>query len=1005
MATPFYDFFCTIPLLLLGKLHHSSEPEPLAPTGEGWQEKFIGGSEAAENQHFEAFAQQIKKVQTWNHQKGEPMQRALHAKMHVGVMNAQLVIDENIPEDLRHGIFQPGHTYKAAVRLSNAASKVASDHKKDLRGLGVRVFVNDEPEQFIDLLMTNAPASHARDAKQFMGTLLAVSGPKVLIPFRLLGALGLSETLRIGGALRRDRRVISSLATEAYWSRGPFQLGSKALQFFARPAAETEPNSDYGDKADPNFLRTEFQVRLRHSPVVYDLMAQLFVDEAKTPIENGAKRWETTDSPPIKIAQLIIPPQDLNTPAAIDAAGSVQQMGLNPWNSLGATLFKPLGGLNRGRKPVYQASAAFREEGSRAATESRCPFFRLTVAFVRFIERALTWTNQWGMTWSKWAKIHPILGVLNLIQVRRVLREKNLHDTETLASRESYEQQYPSMGGCPVMKLAHRSADGSYNDLSNPHMGRAGTRFGRNFSLSHIKQAQDNAKLLEPNPRTVAQTLMTRSTFQPVPQLNLLAAAWIQFMVHGWVFHEADDTQRVEIAIDEQDRDWPGPRPMQVFKTKVDPLSAKDPVEHPTAFINRESHWWDASQIYGSSQAIQDQVRSHQDGKLHIDERGLLPTRTLDTTQLNHEIDALEQTGLTENWWLGLGLLHSLFTLEHNAICDHLKAEYPRWNDEQLFQTARLVNSALLAKIHTIEWSPAILKHPTLEKSFNTNWWGLFGERLQGLVGKHSTNEIVHGQLGFFKELSGVPYSLTEEFTSVYRLHTLLPDELVFRSIADGHRIENLDWLEQSHGVALFTDVMGPKARTFMEKIEFSDLLYSFGLMNPGATALHNYPNFLRTLEHNGNMVDLAAVEIYRDRERGVPRYNDFRRQLRMKPADTFAELVGGDKDLAQQLASVYTNIEEVDLQVGLMAERPLPRGFGFSDTAFRLFILMAARRLNCDRFFTTDYNPETYSPAGWQWLQDNTMKTVLLRHFPQLEPALRLVENVFAPWNRVGEP
>jgi hypothetical protein len=561
------------------------------------------------------------------------------------------------------------------------------------------------------------------------------------------------------------------------------------------------------------------------------------------------------------------------------------------------------------------------------------------------------------------------------------------------------------MGGCPVMKLAHRSADGSYNDLSNPHMGRAGTRFGRNFSLSHIKQAQDNAKLLDPNPRTVAQTLMTRSTFQPVPQLNLLAAAWIQFMVHGWVFHEVDDTQRVEIAIDEQDRDWPGPRPMQVFKTKVDPLSAKDPVEHPTAFINRESHWWDASQIYGSSQAIQDQVRSHQDGKLHIDERGLLPTRTLDTTQLNHEIDALEQTGLTENWWLGLGLLHSLFTLEHNAICDHLKAEYPRWNDEQLFQTARLVNSALLAKIHTIEWSPAILKHPTLEKSFNTNWWGLFGERLQGLVGKHSTNEIVHGQLGFFKELSGVPYSLTEEFTSVYRLHTLLPDELVFRSIADGHRIENLDWLEQSHSVALFTDVMGPKARTFMEKIEFSDLLYSFGLMNPGATALHNYPNFLRTLEHNGNMVDLAAVEIYRDRERGVPRYNDFRRQLRMKPADTFTELVGGDKDLAQQLASVYTNIEEVDLQVGLMAERPLPSGFGFSDTAFRLFILMAARRLNCDRFFTTDYNPETYSPAGWQWLQDNTMKTVLLRHFPQLEPALRLVDNAFAPWNRVGEP
>ena len=44
-----------------------------------------------------------------------------------------------------------------------------------------------------------------------------------------------------------------------------------------------------------------------------------------------------------------------------------------------------------------------------------------------------------------------------------------------------------------------------------------------------------------------------------------------------------------------------------------------------------------------------------------------------------------------------------------------------------------------------------------------------------------------------------------------------------------------------------------------------------------------------------------------------------------------------------------------MDLTVGLYAE-PLPEGFGFSDTAFRIFILMASRRLNSDRFFTTDY-------------------------------------------------
>ena len=60
---------------------------------------------------------------------------------------------------------------------------------------------------------------------------------------------------------------------------------------------------------------------------------------------------------------------------------------------------------------------------------------------------------------------------------------------------------------------------------------------------------------------------------------------------------------------------------------------------------------------------------------------------------------------------------------------------------------------------------------------------------------------------------------------------------------------------------------------------------------------------------------------------------------------------------------------------VGLFAE-PLPKGFGFSDTAFRVFILMASRRLKSDRFFTRDYNAETYTQAGLDWIDDTTCAT-----------------------------
>jgi hypothetical protein len=83
---------------------------------------------------------------------------------------------------------------------------------------------------------------------------------------------------------------------------------------------------------------------------------------------------------------------------------------------------------------------------------------------------------------------------------------------------------------------------------------------------------------------------------------------------------------------------------------------------------------------------------------------------------------------------------------------------------------------------------------------------------------------------------------------------------------------------------------------------------------------------------------------------------------------------------------------------IGLYAE-PRPRGFGFSDTAFRVFLLMASRRLKSDRFFTVDYRPEVYTPAGLRWIEDATMSGILLRHHPELGAALHRVDNAFQPW------
>jgi hypothetical protein len=131
--------------------------------------------------------------------------------------------------------------------------------------------------------------------------------------------------------------------------------------------------------------------------------------------------------------------------------------------------------------------------------------------------------------------------------------------------------------------------------------------------------------------------------------------------------------------------------------------------KRPPAYVNENSHWWDGSQVYGSTPAEQASLRIGRDGKLVVSPSGRLGVDPVTGKPI---------TGFTENIWVGLSLLHALFALEHNAICDKLKKHNSQWDDERLFQQARLVTSALLAKIHTVEWSTAILPRELLSTGY-----------------------------------------------------------------------------------------------------------------------------------------------------------------------------------------------------------------------------------------------------------------------------------------------
>src|SRR5204863_7271139 len=133
---------------------------------------------------------------------------------------------------------------------------------------------------------------------------------------------------------------------------------------------------------------------------------------------------------------------------------------------------------------------------------------------------------------------------------------------------------------------------------------------------------------------------------------------------------------------------------------------------------------------------------------------------------------------------------HTRFTREHTAICDRLKQDYPEWSDDNLFDKARLINAALLAKIHTTEWTTAILPNPTAVAALRGNWWGAEGETLVNALGRLSHFDLLSGIPGSDTQQHAAPYAITEEFVSVYRMHPLVPDDLSFRSASDDHEIQ-----------------------------------------------------------------------------------------------------------------------------------------------------------------------------------------------------------------------
>jgi len=599
---------------------------------------------------------------------------------------------------------------------------------------------------------------------------------------------------------------------------------------------------------------------------------------------------------------------------------------------------------------------------------------------------------------------------------------------------------------------------------------------------------------------------LANCAYLKAPFFNVLAAYWIQFMTHDWFSHleeghnapeymkvgcETQLMNGVEKSLTPEQVAQLGCRPDdRIDKGYVAQVSPPGTFRQgdrsylmraPKTIDNTNTAWWDASQLYGFDERSRQRVkRDPNDGARLLLEPvqgqsgGYLPVFAA-TDLINPEWVGQEATGFPDNWTVGLSFLHNLFAREHNSFVaefERVAAQTPdadcglrdpanpkqiiRYKDVKrnvLFEVARLVVAAEIAKIHTTEWTPQLLYNEPLYEGMNANWNGLLGEG----GGEVSTvlNNIVVNNFGKSKDVAkasqwysvfasgpgifglgskvpgydmsdprytnggvnhfGSPFNFPEEFVSVYRLHPLVPDLIEYRELyKDPNTIaKKIPVVETFQG----------KATPFMRSNGMANWALTLGRQRLGQLTLNNSPMFLQNLkigrlDSPTHQIDVAALDIIRDREHGVPRFNEFRRQYglrqlisfddfldrsaavdpaeharQLKVVKTIREVYGQHACDASKIitevqrnpdgspindclghtsGSVVDNIEDVDTVVGYLAEFTRPHGYAISETQFVVFILNASRRLFSDRFFTSSFRPEFYTTLGINWVMNN---------------------------------
>ena len=518
-------------------------------------------------------------------------------------------------------------------------------------------------------------------------------------------------------------------------------------------------------------------------------------------------------------------------------------------------------------------------------------------------------------------------------------------ELEWLHSVSGCPQLIPAKPNCSAIPSVnqYRTMDGTCNNLQQPMWGAASTAFRRVLppyyedGVSTMVGSSQSDPFMPPYPsaRYVSSAIILDRS-QDEANVTHMLMQWGQFLDHDLSHspktgvscnHCSNTTICAPISVHPDDAAFGINTPKRgrcIPFTRTTPVSTefKGRLE-PREQINDITSFIDGSMIYGSDIITANSLRSFNSGLLRTSNHFLPKTASGNFVAGNKRVN--EHTALT--------VMHTIWLREHNRIAGMFRTENPTWDDERLYQESRKIVGAEIQKITYYEFLPALMGQKWYDK----------------LIGNYSGyNSSINPTIS--NEFAGAAFRFGHSL--IRPSFARLDDD--FQTLPTGS-LSLLDAIESSVNSFVSSDgtdsiLRGLLASNSRRRDEFMDTVLTTRLFE-SATSSSGYAS-------TPGGLDLAALNIQRGRDHGIPAYNVVRDFCKNKY--NISSPIN-NSNTSRRILELYGTMETVDLYVGALAEQSLPG----SVLGATLACVIAETFLNLrdgDRFYFE--NPKVFTAA-----------------------------------------